>query len=42
MQKRLNEHDSMLWPHFPKIDDSPLNVARSFFGIRSDCFDWED
>ncbi len=22
-----------------KIDDTPLNVARSFFGIRSDKFD---
>ena len=25
-----------------KIDDTPLNVARSFFGIRSDKFDWPD
>ncbi len=23
-----------------KIDDTPLNVARSFFGIRSDKFKW--
>lgn len=25
-----------------KIDDTPLNVARSFFGIRSDKFKWPD
>ena len=25
-----------------QIDDTPLNVARSFFGIRSDKFDWPD
>ena len=25
-----------------KIDDTPLNVARSFFGIRSDKFKQED
>ena len=25
-----------------KIDDTPLNVARSFFGIRSDKFRQED
>ena len=25
-----------------KIDDTPLNVARSFFGIRSDKFDRKD
>lgn len=25
-----------------KIDDTPINVARSFFGIRSDKFNWPD
>lgn len=24
------------------VDDTPLNVARSFFGIRSDKFEWPD